>query len=211
MSTTPTLLERALAQGAEPGDETTERILDATAAQLELFGLRRMSVEDVARRAGVSRMTIYRRFPQKDRLIEAAILRDCRRFFGELETATAGLPTLDDRLVESFVAALRFAGTHPVLQRLIVSEPETLLPYLTVEGGAVLGVVREFLVGRIRAGQAEGIVAEFDPEPLAEILARLALSFVLTPESRLPPITEAEGRALAHRYLAPMIAAGARG
>ena len=209
MTATATLAARALGEEVEPSDATTERILDAAMGQFELVGIRRSSVEDVARRAGLSRMTIYRRFSQKDRLVEAAILRECRRFFAALEAATAELPTLEDRLIESFVAALRFARTHALLQRLVATEPETLLPYLTTEGGPVLAVVREFLVAQIRASQADGIVARFEPEPLAEILARLALSFVLTPESRLPLAHEREGRALARRYLAPMIAAGA--
>jgi AcrR family transcriptional regulator len=208
---TPSLAARALAHESEPGDPTTERILDAATQQFELLGLRRSSVEDVARRAGLSRMTIYRRFPQKGLLVEAAILRECRRFFAELEAVTAQLPTLEERLIESFVVALRFARSHTLLQRLAVTEPEILLPLLTTEGGPVLGVVSEFLVAQIRASQEQGIVARFDPEPLAEILARLALSFVLTPESRLPLAHEREGRALAHRYLAPMIAAGVAG
>lgn len=207
----PSLAARALSEETEPEDATTERILDAAMRQFEVLGVRRSSVEDVARRAGLSRMTIYRRFPRKDRLIEAAILRECRRFFAELQAATAELPTLEERLIESFVAALRFARAHALLQRLAVTEPEMLLPYLTTEGGPVLDVVREFLVAQIRASQDEGIVARFDPEPLAEILARLALSFVVTPDSRLPLAHEREGRALARRYLAPMIAAGAGG
>lgn len=209
MSTAGQLLERALGHDGESTDGTTERILDAAAAQFVLFGLRRTSVEDVARRAGVSRMTVYRRFPQKDRLIEAAILRECRRFLAELEASTATLPTLEERMLESFVAALRFARAHPLLNRLLVSEPETLLPHLTTEAGPALGLIREFLVIQIRTAQGEGIVGDFDPEPLAEILGRLALSFVVTPESRLPLIDEPEGKALARRYLAPMVAAGA--
>jgi AcrR family transcriptional regulator len=203
---TATLVERALG-AAEPEDETTERILDAAVGQFELFGLRRSSVEDVARRAGVSRMTIYRRFPQKDALVEAAILRECRRFFAELERRTAGLPTLEDRLVESFVLALGFALSHPLLERLRVGEPEALLPFLTSQRSPVLTIVREFLVAQIRRGQEEGIVAGFDPIPLAEILGRLALSFVLIRDSRLPVAAGPDGLALAHRYLAPLIAA----
>jgi AcrR family transcriptional regulator len=204
------LLARALDDGAEVSDKTTERILDAATRQFELRGLRRSSVEEVARRAGVSRMTVYRRFPQRDRLIEAAILRECRRFFAALEEATGSLPTLEDRLVESFVVALGFARSHPLLNRLLVSEPDALLPFLTTDGGAVLALVRAFLVGQISAARAEGIAPEFDPEPLAEILARLAVSFVLTPESRLPLAGRPEGRALAHRYLAPLIEGASR-
>ena len=63
------MLQEAIEQAGAPGpDPTTERILVGALQQFEEFGLRRTTMEDVARRVGVSRVTIYRRFAGKDAL-----------------------------------------------------------------------------------------------------------------------------------------------
>ena len=55
----------------ESADRTSQRILDAALAEATAVGLDRITVEDVVRRAGVSRMTAYRRYPRRDDLVEA--------------------------------------------------------------------------------------------------------------------------------------------
>src|SRR4051794_27880891 len=70
-------------------DPPTERVLDAALARFEDFGIQRTTMEDVARHAGVSRVTIYRRFPRKERLVEAVILREGQRLFAPLGAARA--------------------------------------------------------------------------------------------------------------------------
>ncbi|MCQ7029827.1 TetR/AcrR family transcriptional regulator, partial [Escherichia coli] len=74
------LLGRILAAPGEDSGEATDRILDGAMSQAEEFGLRRFTMDDVARRVGVSRVTVYRYFPKKDQLIEAILLRELRRF-----------------------------------------------------------------------------------------------------------------------------------
>ena len=63
-------------------DEVTERLLDAAPDQFCRMGIRRSTMEDVARRAGVSRITAYRRFATKDALVEQVVRREFRRYFG---------------------------------------------------------------------------------------------------------------------------------
>lgn len=105
-------LARALAR-TEPEDDTARRILDAALEQFTLLGVRRSSVDDVAKRAGVSRVTVYRRFQTKDRLVEETLLRELSRFFARLDAAVAGLPTMRERVIEGFVVALRHTRAHP--------------------------------------------------------------------------------------------------
>src|SRR3954466_12619436 len=128
-----------------PQDATTERILAAALSRFETFGIRRTTMEDVARAARVSRVTIYRRFPQKERLVEAVILGEAQRFFAELEGAGAGLDTPEDRIVEGFTHTLAAAREQRLLNRLLRTEPEMLLPHLTVDGSLVLSAGTEFL------------------------------------------------------------------
>src|SRR5437588_6985785 len=104
-------------------DEIGVRILDAALAEYLDHGLRRTSVDDIARRAGIGRATIYRRFPNRDELLQAVLARECRRFFADIAAATAELPTLAERLVEGFVVGLRTARQQPLLNRMLTIEP----------------------------------------------------------------------------------------
>src|SRR5215469_16060671 len=92
-------------------DDVSVRILDAALAEYLAHGFRRTSVDDVARRAGIGRATIYRRFAARDELVQAVLVRETRRFFADIAAATNELPALADRLVEGFVVGLRKART----------------------------------------------------------------------------------------------------
>jgi AcrR family transcriptional regulator len=192
--------------GGQDSDPVGESVLDAALAEFLDFGLRRTNVDAVARRAGVSRATLYRRFENKEALVQAVLIRECRRFFQSIASAVDGLPTARERLVEGFVVGVRYARRDPLLSRLLATDPEALLPYLTVEGGFVVAVARDFLVA-----QGQGLpggdkpVAGRDPAGVAEIFVRLALSFTLTPGSCIPLDTDEDVRAFARSYLAVLM------
>ncbi|TCO48862.1 TetR/AcrR family transcriptional regulator [Actinocrispum wychmicini] len=202
---TDTLLGLVLSEG-QAGDPVSESILDAALREFMDYGLRRTNVDVVARQAGVSRATLYRRFENKDVLVQAVLVRECRRFFGSIAAAVDGLPTARERLVEGFVVGVRYAREDRLLSRLLSSDPEALLPYLTVDGGLVVAVARDFLVGN-----AEGLpggdkpVDGREPAGVAELFVRLAISFTLTPDSCIPLDTDEDVRAFARSYLAVLM------
>lgn len=208
------LLERILTEGAppdpaEPPDSTSERILAAASQQVEDFGLRRFTIDDVARRLQVSRVTIYRYFPKRDRLVEAVLLRELHRFLRAVDAAVAPYDTLEQKLVEGVVFALSYLRRHRLLRRLLRTEPELILPALTVNAGRVLAAGREFIAGFARREARHGglPLGEDEIEAVAELLARAVLSFLLTPESVLGMRTDAEVRRFAEHYLAPTLRA----
>ena len=202
MSATTTELLRLAAEHA-PADESTERILDAAMAQFLDFGLRRSTVEDVAVRAGVTRVTVHRRFGRKSDLIQGLLLRELSRFLKEFDAAVSPLPTLEDKLVEGFVVTLRAARSHPLITRILATEPEVLLPELTVRGGPFLQAACAFLVAYTRE-QAEGY-EEADVAAIGEIFVRLVASFLLTPTTVADLGTDAAARRYAQRHLAPLL------
>jgi AcrR family transcriptional regulator len=207
------LLDRIMATTPGPADDTSERILNAAVSQAEEFGVRRFTIGDVAQRVGVSRVTVYKYFPGKDRLIEAVLLREMRRFLRDVDEAIAPYETLEERLVEGFVFALGWLRKHRLLNRLLRTEPELIVPNLTVRAGPVLTAGREFIAGFARREADEGrlpLAAE-DIEGVSELLARAVLSFVLTPDSVIGLRTQAEIRAFAEHYLAPTLQALAAG
>lgn len=203
------LLGKILASGPEPGDDASERILAAAISQAEDFGVRHFTIDDVARRVGVSRVTIYRYFPKKDRLIEAVMLHELRRFLRDIDAAVAPYDTLEERLVEGFVFALTFLRKHRLLNRLLRTEPELVLPTLTVKAAPILAAAREFIAGYAhREAERGGLpLADEDIEGLSELLVRGVLSFVLSPDSVLGLKTQAEIRHFAEHYLAPTLRA----
>jgi len=203
------LLGRILATEAPPAHDATERILNAAIEQVEDFGVRRFTIDDVARRVGLSRVTIYRYFPKKDRLLEAVMLHELRRFLRDIDAAVSGYDTLEERLVEGFVFALTFLRNHRLLNRLLRTEPELILPALTVNGERVLAASREFIAGFARREAQEGglPLQERDIEGVSELLARAVMSFVLTPESVLGLKSPADIRRFAEHYLAPTLMA----
>lgn len=202
---TNVLLDLVLAGGRQP-DPVSESILDAALAEFLAYGLRRTNVDSVAKRAGVSRATLYRRFENKDVLVQGVLVRECRRFFESIAAAVDGLPTARERLVEGFVVGMRYTRRDPLLSRLLSSDPEALLPYLTVNGGLVVAVARDFLVVH-----AQGLpggdkpVDGRDPAGVAELFVRLAISFTLTRDSCIPLDDDEHVRAFARSYLAVLM------
>jgi AcrR family transcriptional regulator len=167
-------------------------------------------MEDVARRSGLARVTIYRHFTGKEALAEAVVMRECQRFFAALDAAVAQHDDIDDRLVEGFAFLLDYLRSHALLTRLLSTEPESLLPLLTVEGEPVLAAARSFLAERLGHEVEEGRLPPLDVEVAGELLARLGISFLLTPASAAPLRTPSEARRFARRYLAPALHVTAR-
>jgi AcrR family transcriptional regulator len=179
--------------------DTRERIMVAAVAQCEDFGLRRTTMDDVARRAGLSRATLYRHFESKDAVVQAVILAEAAKFFDRLDVALAGIDRTDERVVEGFAFALHYVGRHALLHKLLRTEPEALLPYL-LGNTRLISIATEAVAARVPAD------SEVDPEDarsVAELIVRLVLSLALSPDSALG-IDDADGaRRLARQYLVP--------
>jgi AcrR family transcriptional regulator len=205
--TSEPLVDKLLRSDPGEADDASERILAGALEQAEDFGLRRFTVDDVARRAGVSRVTIYRYFPKKDKLIEAVLLHQMRRFLHAVDDAVRPYDTLEERLIEGFVFGLRYLRNHRLLNRVLRTEPELILPHLTVKGGPILTAGRHFIAEFARREADAGMLrlSDEDIDGVSEMLARAVLSFLLTPESVLGMRTEAETRRFAEHYLAPVL------
>jgi len=200
------VLARALERyGVGEGeDRTRDRIIDAALRQFELFGINRSTVEDITRRSRLARVTLYRRFPSKQQLIDAVIQRELGRFLTDLERDADQYPGIEDKLTEGFLFTLHALRTHPLLNRLLESEPDTLLPYLTVQGSTFLRTCSEFLATQLAQ-------ALDDDRPgtelltVSELTVRIIMSFVLTPTAVVDLDEPATARDFARRYLQPLL------
>jgi TetR/AcrR family transcriptional repressor of uid operon len=205
------LLELALDPSSEtPEDAISGRVLDAALALVAAAGARHLTMDDVAARAGVGRMTVYRRFKSRQRLLDALAVRECRRCLAQIAAALDPAEPIEDRATELFVATLRVIREHPMLARLARVEPEALLYELNRDSSAVFRLVRDFLVAQIRAAQAAGELPEGDPAALAEIAVRLGASFVLIGDSVIVSDDERRTRETVRLLLAPVLRGRAR-
>ncbi|MEU2035556.1 TetR/AcrR family transcriptional regulator [Nocardia amamiensis] len=179
-----------LVRSAAPEDRNQARVLDAALVAFLDFGIKRTSMVEVARRCGLSLATLYRRFASKSDLIKAVGLRQTREFIEQVDAALQRQVDRDasaeDQIVELFAAFITGLRGNRLIHRLLATEPELVLPYLTTEGAPVIELGRDYLAEFITRLQREGKLPEYDPEPLAEMIARTALSLALTPQTVIP-------------------------
>ncbi len=186
-------------------DALFDRVAAAALDEFAEHGIRRTSMEDIARRAGVSRMTVFRRFASKQRLVEVVIAREVHRGMQELDLLWEGAETLEDRLVAGFEFAGRYVSGHPLFDRLLRSEPDVLLPPLTLDGGPVLELYRSLIAQRLQAEVNAGRAATSDIDGVAEVIARLAISLLLTRDGTITLDDPNSVRRLVNLTLLPML------
>lgn len=206
------VLERAYTDAIERVDDTDEaraRILDAAYAQFCRMGIQRSTMEDVARRAGVSRITVYRRFASKDVLVEHVVRREFRRYFDQFLVEIEQAETVADRVVLGFVSSLRAIRGNPLIGGLIDIEPDLLVASMIGDGGQTLATVRQFVAGQLRREQHAGTVSpDLNIDLAAELMVRISASFLVIP-SHVVDIDDDEHLAnVARRFLVPMLEPG---
>ena len=187
-------------------EHTAQRILDAARRRFALVGIRRTTMDDIAAEAGVGRATLYRRFAGRDDVVLATVAREFQGFAHDVDARMRALDDPRDRFIEGFVAIVRAARTHPLLQRLLEIEPDLVLPFLTTQGALLLRFNRSFLAEHLAAGQRAGLLrAELDPDLVAELIVRLCHSLLLSPSGLIDADDDESLRSLGRRYLAPVL------
>src|SRR4051812_13253696 len=152
------------------GVTTQEQILDAALEAMTTFGLARLSLADVAKRAGLSRQTLYRYFRTKTDLLDAVVAREEQRFLDQITAAADDAAGARDVVVAAIVATLDGVRRHPLINRLLETEPETLVPYLV--GGAFPGPTTIVTLRGLLQEKVEGLSAH-DAQLAAVVLCRL--------------------------------------
>ena len=162
-----------------PEGDARRRILEATYTCVARWGLSKTTVEDAARQAGLSRATVYRYFPGgRDELITAVVSWQYGEFFLRLYEEVHDAASLEEVLERGLVFARRAVLEHEVLQMVLQTEPDVLLPTLTVESNRTIGMISGFLVPYLqRHPLADGV----DVRQAADFLARMILSYIASP------------------------------
>jgi len=165
-----------------------QRLLDAALETASINGIAKLSVGDVARRADLSRQTLYRYFPSKDALVAEVVTIETAKLIQQVIDAAVAHDDPQRSLEAALLAALLATREHPLLDRLLRAEPETLLPLLTTEGSPVMTQVRAVV---------ELILAERTPDlatdpvrarRFADIVTRLLVSYAVSAPDDPPEV-----------------------
>lgn len=197
----PIMQSEAGAAGVEALTDLDRTILDTARTVFETYGVRRANIDDVAARAGVSRSTIYRRFPTKDDLFAQVVRREAELFFSTLDHATSGCAP-QQAVIEAFALGVRLVQDSPLYSRIVESEPELLGMFSRSQ----VFPIRQFADGIAHTLRRCGTdIAEADLDNIADILLRVALGIIVFPTDRLDTSDPARVRDYAARYLVPII------
>ncbi len=162
------------------GVSTRERILAATLACMGRLGMAKTTMEDVAREAQLARATLYRAFPGgREELLGAVVTWEVARFFGRVSAAIHPDELDTVAVLEQGLLAARDALVHhDLLQRLLRDEAEELVPSLAIVMPLVVQALADWYRPRLEAAALRPGV---DPAEAADLVARMALSFLGTP------------------------------
>lgn len=163
---------------APPG--ALDPYLDAAVRCFARHGIRRTSVQDVARELGVDRTTVYRQVGTVEQQVRLVIARDLHRLLAVLPADVSSITGVAT-VVELLDAAVTFARAHPVLAKVLAHEPELLGPFLVSDLPALVGRIADVLAPLLDAAMAQDRLARRDPVVIAEWLVRVAVSLVLAP------------------------------
>jgi AcrR family transcriptional regulator len=188
-------------------ERSEDRYLDAARECILATGWTRTTLTDVARRAGVSRMTIYRTWPDMQTLLADLMTREWGGVVAEVASAGAGSAPLE-RLSTGISRTVTALRSNDLLRKIVEVDPELLLPYLLQRRGRSQDNILDLLEPMVAEGQADGSVRDGDPRLLSRSILLAAHGFTLSAETMTDdehPVEayDEELRVLLERYLAP--------
>jgi len=177
-----------------------DRILDATKACCERWGIAKVTVDDIATEAGVSRATLYRLFPGgRDVLYDALRVRETEEFMADLTERIQGARGYEDLVVRVVTNATRMLQADEHLKIMLASEPGEVATDLTVEG-----LPRIFRAATLFFTPVfEPYIGRETSARLAEWLARGVISYFLAPSRYVDPSDDASATTFVRTFVLP--------
>lgn len=175
------------------GNGNRDDYLDAARECILDVGWRRTTLTEVARRAGVSRMTIYRAWADMPSVLGDLMTRE---WVGVLTRVTHSRREDDDpvlRLRTDLVEMVRALRANELFVRIVELDPELVLPYLLARRGRSQDAILEAVEAAVRAGQRGGAIRRGHPTAIARALVLAAHGFVMSVHTMVDDdVTEAD-------------------
>lgn len=165
---------------SSPNRVADEVLLDAALECVLAVGVRRTTLSDVARTAGVSRMTLYRRFPDVRGMLSALITREFGKLLSDATDAAKSEATARGQLVVASVQMLRALAANPLMHAVIERDAEMLAPYIFERIGTSQRMTEEYLHAQLAVGHADGSIRASDLKVQARTVFLLLQPYVFT-------------------------------
>ncbi|MCV7218626.1 TetR/AcrR family transcriptional regulator [Mycobacterium crocinum] len=182
-------------------DRTGAKILDAALRVLVDFGVKRATVDLVANYAGVSHMTVYRRWSTRNEVLRVAVLNELAVVVQHAVTRVEGAGSFPDQVVSAFTELVDSLRRHPLLVRVLSTEPEVLMSLLSDRSIAVLDWTVPIIGEALERLSGQPL---HDPDTLADVFVRLAQSVLLLERSDRPLSTRHDVALYARQALASL-------
>ncbi|MCV7259707.1 TetR/AcrR family transcriptional regulator [Mycobacterium shimoidei] len=183
--------------------EQEDAILKAAAEEVALVGVSRTSLAVIARSAGVSRSTLYRRFPNRNTLITELGRRTFDFAMARLRTVAIDSGP-KDAAVAAFCEGLRLLTTEPVMRQFLQLDADlSTVAGMCQQAKAFLDSASAAMAKALRAAGAAMPDAELSA--VSELHIRLACSLAQVPSRRLDTRDDAAVREYARKHLAPLV------
>ncbi|MEV6279359.1 helix-turn-helix domain-containing protein [Nocardia sp. NPDC051832] len=187
-------------------DSIESRILDAALVQFEMVGFKKTTIEDVARRAGVDRVTVYRRVGSRDDLVQAVVSREVGAVLAELAKLPSRHDNAADLVADMFVTVLSRWRQHALAQRMMTLEPERVIASLTTEGATAFTVSVAAAAAAMQQAVELGLLPELpDVMTRMEVACRVVHSFILLPDITVRFESDSAMADFARTYLLPIV------
>jgi AcrR family transcriptional regulator len=163
-------------------DPRTAAYLDAARDCILDVGWRRTTLTEVAKRAGVSRMTIYRAWPDMGTLLGDLMTREWVGIAAATRVAALDTST-PAGIAAAALSTIRALRANELLVRIVELDPDLLLPYLISRRGRSQEGLVEILAAEIESGQASGAIRAGDAILIARSLTLAGHGFVLSAQT----------------------------
>jgi AcrR family transcriptional regulator len=172
-----------------------DRILEAAAACVLAYGVERMTLTEIARRARVSRPTIYRRWPDIRWVLAELLTTRIAGVLHDVPVRGIGREAMVDRIV----AVAEHLRRDEVVMSVLHNAPNVAMVYITERLGTSQQILIEALAEAIKLGQDEGSVRQGDPHRLAAMCLLITQSAIQSAQM-VEPILDSDALAveLAH-------------
>lgn len=151
-----------------------DQVLDAARACILEYGVRRTTLAEIARRAQVSRPTVYRRWADTRAVVSTLLTRE----IGSVMPAFDAAASVRKQVSSAAADVANKIRVHPLFLKILDSDPDILATYILHRLGTSQSSVIDSLVPVLSIGQVDSSVRDGDPRHLATVVLLMVQSAV---------------------------------